>query len=111
MCVGAALKGGSDAVAAGTSPADTATAAAAAAPSLFARWAESAEARAASDARGAAGAEPLSDVERWALHLVNAEFERSKRGGWRRLFPCKRSADYLPFLEPTRAFHRLPFDV
>jgi len=43
--------------------------------------------------------------------LVNREFERSKEGKWRRLFPSKRSAEYLPFLDATRPFHKLPFDV
>ena len=53
----------------------------------------------------------LSEVEQWALHLVNAEYARSKEGGWRRLFPSRRSAEYLPFLDAAHAFHRLPFDV
>ena len=53
----------------------------------------------------------LRDVERWALHVVNAEYERSKGGGWRRLFPSARSAEYYPFLDEARTMHRLPFDV
>ena len=43
--------------------------------------------------------------------MVNTEFTRSKEGGWRRLFPSARSEEYFPFLEPSRKFHFLPFDV
>jgi tubulin polyglutamylase TTLL5 len=60
---------------------------------------------------GGGGAAALSDVERWALHLVNAEFERSKEGKWRRLFPSPRSGEYYRFLDPEHTMHRLPFDV
>ena len=62
-------------------------------------------------ASAAPGAPELCDAERWALHLVNAEYERSKAGKWRRLFPSPRSEEYLPFLDPARPMHRLPFDV
>ena len=47
----------------------------------------------------------------WTVQLVDAEYARSKQGRWRRLFPGSRSADYLPFLEPSRRMHALPFHV
>jgi hypothetical protein len=83
-------------------------------PSLFARWA----AANAPAGEGAEAADGIGATERWVLHLVNAEFERSKATQWRRLFPSKRSHEYLPFLQtlydnrPTaRPWHALPFDV
>jgi len=45
------------------------------------------------------------------LSHVNSEFQRSKLGGWRRLFPSKRSSEYFSFLDPGRQLHHLPFDV
>ena len=64
-------------------------------------------------ATGAAtgGAASLSDVERWALHVVNREYERSKATKWKRLFPSARSSEYYAFLDEARTLHRLPFDV
>ena len=53
----------------------------------------------------------LSEMERWTVELVNAEFRRSQQGRWRRLFPSERSAEYLPFLDPSHRMHHLPFDV
>lgn len=72
--------------------------------SLFSMW------RTANPAPPASP-QPLSDVHRWALHLVNSEFERSKGGKWRRLFPSARSEEYWPFLEQRNTMHRLPFDI
>ena len=48
--------------------------------------------------------------EKWALHLVNAEYARSKPTGFRRLLPSVR-ADYVPLLEPERKLNKLPFDT
>jgi len=55
----------------------------------------------------------LSDLELWTLHVVDTEYARSKAaGGWRRLLPCARSAQYMPFVEPERRRRNsLPFDV
>ena len=72
---------------------------------LFEKW------RAGAPPPTPAEGDSLTDVERWALHLVNAEFRRSQAGGWRRLFPSARSAEYHRFLDPERTMHRLPFDV
>ena len=50
--------------------------------------------------------------ETWALHMVNAEFKRSKEGGWRRLFPSARGEEYSAFFdEERRAINCLPFDM
>ena len=88
---------------------------------------ESLEAAAAAEALGAAVAKlvdaafaargeaerlyGLTDMEKWALHLVNCEFERSKKTRWRRLFPSSRSSEYFQFLDPSHRMHQLPFDV
>ena len=65
---------------------------------------------AATAATAATAAAVDSDVAAAAaLRHVDAEFARSKLGGWRRLFPSARSADYLPFLDPSHVLHRLPF--
>ena len=56
----------------------------------------------------------LSDLELWTLHVVDTEYARSKAAGgrWRRLLPCARSAQYMPFVEPERQRRNsLPFDV
>ena len=45
------------------------------------------------------------------LRHVNAEYARSKKGRWRRLFPAPNAAAYYEFLEPHQRLHRLPFDV
>ena len=68
----------------------------------------------AAGASGAATAATASAVDSdvaaaAALRHVDAEFARSKAGGWRRLFPSARSADYPPFLDPSHVLHRLPF--
>lgn len=57
------------------------------------------------------GADGFTQREREALRHVNAEFERSQQGGWRRLFPSSRSKEYTRFLDPARQMHHLPFDV
>jgi len=49
--------------------------------------------------------------EEAVLNHINAEYRRSKSGGWRRLFPSSRSAEYLPLLEPSRTMHSLPFEI
>ena len=46
--------------------------------------------------------------------MVDTEYARSKAAGgrWRRLLPCARSAQYMPFVEPERQRRNsLPFDV
>lgn len=53
----------------------------------------------------------LSDLEQWHVYLVNAEYQRSKTGKWRRLFPSERSAEYFQFFDPSHKFHHLPFGV
>ena len=51
-------------------------------------------------------------VEQWALHLVDAEYSRSKSGRWKRLLPCRQGAErYLPLLDPTHTLNALPFAV
>ena len=48
-------------------------------------------------------------VRRWAAHLVDAEFERSQSGGWRRLIPNHRG-EFLPFLaRESRPLNSLAF--
>ena len=59
----------------------------------------------------ARGADGFTEREREALRLVNAEFERSQQGEWRRLFPSPRSKEYAGFLDPARQMHHLPFVV
>ena len=113
--VGGAAAGGVDVSDAGEEV-DPREAAAAKATSLYSRWSAGAKPAAATPtatptATPAAAASELSDVEQWALHLVNSEFQRSRAGKWRRLFPSERSAEYLPFLNPSHTMHRLPFDV
>lgn len=63
---------------------------------------------AADDVRGADG---FTEREREAVRHVNAEFERSQQGNWRRLFPSSRSKEYERFLDPARQMHHLPFNV
>lgn len=53
----------------------------------------------------------LSDLEQWHVCLVNAEYQRSKKGKWRRLFPSERSSEYFQFFDPSRKLHKLPFGV
>ena len=53
----------------------------------------------------------LVEREREAVRHVNAEFERSQQGNWRRLFPSSRSKEYERFLDPARQMHHLPFNV
>jgi len=53
----------------------------------------------------------LSDLEQWYVFLVNAEFQRSKKGKWRRLFPSERSAEYFQFFDPNHKLHFLPYGV
>ena len=55
------------------------------------------------------GADGFTEQEREVLRHVNAEFARSKQGGWRRLFPSPRSHEYECFLDPDRKLHLLPF--
>lgn len=55
--------------------------------------------------------EMVAKREAAVLKHINAEFRRSKLGGWRRLFPSNRTAEYLPFLDPSRKMHALPFDL
>ena len=64
---------------------------------------------AAADA--ARGADGFTEREREALRIVNAEYERSQQGGWRRLFPSPRSKEYTSYLDPARQLHHLPFTV
>lgn len=48
----------------------------------------------------------------WAMHIVNAEFARSRSGGWRRLFPSPRGKEYLHyFASERRHVNALPFEV
>ena len=62
-------------------------------------------------ADAARGADGFTRREREALRIVNAEYERSQQGGWRRLFPSSRSKEYSGFLDPARQLHHLPFNV
>ena len=96
-------------------------------PSDFERWMKAAPspqvAPAAAFAEGSVHGreEPLSGSQRqqlqqphdaWAIHLVNAEYERSKEGSWRRLFPSARSSEYEAFFdELRRSRHFLPFEL
>ena len=48
---------------------------------------------------------------RWATHLVDEEFGRSKETAWRRLFPSERSEEYRPFVSKERPWHFLPVAV
>ena len=48
---------------------------------------------------------------RWATHLVDEEFGRSKETAWRRLFPSERSEEYRPFVSKERPWHFLPVTV
>lgn len=60
----------------------------------------------------AAAARKLSPTESAAAVLchVDSELERSRAGGWRRLLPSARSADYMQFFaEERRALNQLPF--
>ena len=53
-------------------------------------------------------------IEQWTMHLVNAEFVRSRASRWRRLLPSKRSDEYRPLFEEEctgRTLHHLPFEV
>ena len=50
-------------------------------------------------------------LEQWHIYLVNAEYQRSKKGKWRRLFPSERSADYFQFFDPSHKLHFLPYGV
>lgn len=62
-------------------------------------------------ADAARGADGFTEREREALRIVNAEFERSQQGDWRRLFPSPRSKEYTGYLDPARQLHHLPFNV
>ena len=62
-------------------------------------------------ADAARGADGFTRREREALRIVNAEYERSQQGGWRRLFPSSRSKEYSGYLDPARQLHHLPFNV
>ena len=53
----------------------------------------------------------LSDIEQWFVFLVNAEYERSKKGKWRRLFPSERSSEYFQFFDVNHKLHFLPYGV
>ena len=53
----------------------------------------------------------LSDLEQWYVYLVNSEYERSKSGKWRRLFPSERSSEYFQFFDPSHRLHFLPYGV
>jgi hypothetical protein len=47
-----------------------------------------------------------------AARHVDAEFERAKQGGWRRLLPSDRSEHYARFVgEERREMHRVPFNT
>ena len=62
-------------------------------------------------ADAARDADGFTRREREALRIVNAEYERSQQGGWRRLFPSSRSKEYSGYLDPARQLHHLPFNV
>ena len=58
------------------------------------------------------GTPNAEELDQWTLHSVNDEYARSKVGGYKRLFPSARSAEYLRFLAPERRrLNQLPFDV
>lgn len=67
----------------------------------------------AENATEAARAERRRRREEESVRHVNLEYERSKHGGWRRLFPSKRSAEYLHLLERQgeETLHGLRFDT
>lgn len=65
----------------------------------------------AGEAKVTESPEMVAQREAAILKHTNAEFRRSKLGGWRRLFPSNRTAEYLPFLDPSRKMHALPFDL
>ena len=68
-------------------------------------------ATAAAAAAAVRGPDGLTDQEREVKRIVDAEFARSKQGGWRRLFPSARSKEYTQFFDPERQMHHLPFDL
>ena len=53
----------------------------------------------------------LTDLEQWYVYLVNAEYQRSKSGKWRRLFPSQRSSEYFQFFDASHKLHFLPYGV
>ena len=72
-------------------------------------------AAAAASSAAASSAAPigLTDMDRWTIELVNAEYERATRDDrWRRLFPCADGeAKYRSFFAPERTRHWLPFEL
>ena len=58
---------------------------------------------------GVSEAQGLSAEDRSVVRWVDDEYRRAQGGGWRRLFPSERSAEFLPFLAPERQLHALPF--
>ena len=51
-------------------------------------------------------------TDQGVLQSVNAEYERSRRGDFRRLLPSRESEErYQEFLAPERRLNRLPFDT
>jgi len=54
--------------------------------------------------------EPAMRDARVLAH-INAEFARSKGGGFRRLFPSERGKQYEQYLPEHHTMHRLPFEL
>ena len=78
------------------------------------RWAEQGGRR-TSGGSGVGGDSASGDsraqlTEQWTVHLVNAEYKRSRAGKWRRLLPCRDEA-YRKWLAPERALNALNFEV
>ena len=78
------------------------------------RWAEQGGRR-TSGSSGVGGGSASGDsraqlIEQWAVHLVDAEYKRSRSGKWRRLLPCRDEA-YRKWLAPERPLNALNFEV
>ena len=108
-----------DAATANVATADAATADAATADAAAAAAAVGVPATA--DELGASGAAGLvgaphaaaagADDDARVLGSVNAELRRARRGGWRRLLPSAKSAEYADFFSAERHRNSLPFDL
>jgi len=74
--------------------------------------AEAVQAKAEAATRPSSASGRHSEEQQQAiLQHMNAEFARSKKGRWRRLFPSGRSGEYLQLFEKHQTCHTLPFDV